>query len=282
MVGLARVSFAASAETLHLDVFTGDNDSWGVTSTLIYGKSEAILVDSQFRISQAKRLSEQVAAKGRHLKAIIITHPDADHYIGMAVLHERFPDTPIYMTAAALEEFKRSSDASLAGMKKRAPSETPDSLPTPQVLPTTIFLVDGEAVEVIKDFQGDVLKTMNSFLWIPSLRAVVAGDVVFNGVHPWLADSNTESRRAWHDSLQLIAALHPSVLVAGHKNNPGIADSPEAIVSMEKYLNDFESARKAASNAEQLVAAMKGKYPELAQEQFLVYAAKAAFPSTNK
>jgi hypothetical protein len=93
------------------------------------------------------------------------------------------------MTADALEEFKRSSSTALNEKKTSTPSETPDSVPTPQALPTTILTVDGETVAVIKDFHGDVLKTTNSFLWIPSLRAVVAGDIVFNGVHAWLGDS---------------------------------------------------------------------------------------------
>jgi glyoxylase-like metal-dependent hydrolase (beta-lactamase superfamily II) len=126
--------FAGTPDALHLDVFVGEADSWDVTSTLIYGKSEAILVDSQFRISQAKKLSDQVVATGRHLKAIIITHPDYDHYIGTAVLHERFPEAPIYMTADALEEFKRTSGAALSAKKTSAPSETPDTLPTPDVV----------------------------------------------------------------------------------------------------------------------------------------------------
>jgi glyoxylase-like metal-dependent hydrolase (beta-lactamase superfamily II) len=266
----------SKSETLHLDVFIGAADSWDVTSTLIYGKSEAILVDCQFRISQAKKLADQVAARGRRLKAIIITHPDNDHYIGTAVLRERFPDTPIYMTAAALEEFRRTSGAALAAMKASAPSETPDSLPTPDVLPATILTVDGETVEVIKDLQGDVLKPTNSFLWIPSLHAVVAGDIVFNGVYPYFGDSSVASRRAWHDSLQLIATLHPRVVTAGHKKNANLPDSPGVVAAMEKYLNDFESARKAASGADELVAAMKAKYRDWSQERLLVYSAKAA------
>jgi glyoxylase-like metal-dependent hydrolase (beta-lactamase superfamily II) len=134
-----KAALAASPDGLHLDVFVGE-DSWNVTSILIYGKSEAILVDSQLRISQAKKLADQVAARGKRLKAIIITHPDEDHYFGMSILHARFPDTPIYMTAAALEQFKRTSSEFLAGFRKRAPSETPDSLPTPEVLPTTSWI----------------------------------------------------------------------------------------------------------------------------------------------
>ena len=271
-------ALAAAPKPLHLEVFTGDEDSWGVTSTLIYGKTEAILVDSQFRISQAKKLADRVAATGRHLKAIIITHPDDDHYLGTAVLHERFPHVPIYMTAAALEEFKRTSGEYLAMQRAQAPSETPHSLPTPEILPGTIISVDGQAVEVIKDFQGDVLKSMNSFVWVPSLDAVIAGDVVFSGVHPWLANSNAESRSAWHHSLELISALHPRIVVAGHKGNPGLPDSPEAIAFMHSYLNDFESVRRAVTHADELVAAMTRKFPGLMQPKFLTYAAKAAFP----
>lgn len=136
---------------------------------------------------------------------------------------------------------------------------------------------------MIKDFQGDVLKTTNSFLWIPSLRAVIAGDIVFNGVYPWLGDSTLESRRAWHDSLQLIATLQPRVVVAGHKRNGGIPDSPQAVASMEKYLNDFESARKAASRADELLTVMKRKYPDWAQEKLLSLFSKSSyFRSSNQ
>jgi glyoxylase-like metal-dependent hydrolase (beta-lactamase superfamily II) len=240
----SRSALAASPEPLRLEVFTGNEDSWGVTSTLIYGKTESILIDSQFRNSQARKLADMVAAKGRHLKGIIIPHPDDDHYIGIAVLHERFPDAPIYMTAAALEEFKRTSSDALAAQRKKAPSETPDSLPTPEVLSSTVFFIDRQAIDVIKDFQGDVLKSMNSFMWVPSLDAIIAGDIVFNGIHPWLADSAEESRAAWHGSLQLISALHPRIVVPGHKGTADLPNSTEAIVFMDNYLNDFESAKR--------------------------------------
>ena len=75
MMSMTQRARAASPETLHLDVFIGAADSWDVTSTLIYGRSEAILVDCQFRISQVKKLADQVAARGRRLKAIV-THPE--------------------------------------------------------------------------------------------------------------------------------------------------------------------------------------------------------------
>ena len=183
------------------------------------------------------------------------------------------------MTDAALAEFNRSSARYLASQKKQAPAETPDSLPAPTVLPSTILMVDGEAVQVIKDFQGDVLHPMNSFVWIPSLKAVVAGDIVFNGIHPWLADSTDQTRAAWLHSLEFLAALHPRTVVAGHKNKPDLPDSPESIEFMRRYLTDFSAAAKTAHNAGDLIDTMKKRYPGLGQEKFLGYAAKAALPT---
>ena len=66
LAGAGKAATAATPETLHLDVFIGEADSWNVTSTLIYGKTEAILVDSQFRISQARNLADRVAGSRRY------------------------------------------------------------------------------------------------------------------------------------------------------------------------------------------------------------------------
>jgi len=275
---LPQPAVAAAPDGLRLEVFTADDGSWGVTSTLIYGKTEAVLIDGQFHASQAKRLAERILTLGRRLDAIIITHPDDDHYLGLAVLHERFPGAKIYLTEAALEVFRRTADQELARQRKNAPAEMPDSVPAAEALPATLLLVDGQPVLIIKDFQGDVKTPMNSFVWVPSLQAVIAGDIVFGGIHPWLADSNEQTRAAWLRSLEFIAGLHPLVVVPGHKADPNLPNSPGTLDFMRRYLGDFESARKAATTDEALIAAMKQQYPGLKQEKFLVYAAKAAFP----
>jgi len=60
------------------------------------------------------------------------------------------------------------------------------------------------------------------------------------------------------------------------KAEPNLPDSPGTLDFMRRYLGDFESARKAASTDEALIAAMKQQYPGLKQEKFLVNA-NAAF-----
>ncbi|HJZ66424.1 MAG TPA: MBL fold metallo-hydrolase [Candidatus Acidoferrum sp.] len=112
--------------------------------------------------------------------------------------------------------------------------------------------------------QGDVLKPTNTWVWIPSLRAVVAGDIVFNGVHVWLANSNEESRAAWLHSLEQIRALNPRTVVAGHKGRTDLKDTADAVTFTENYIRDFGSAKKSATDSNALIAAMKAKYPNLA------------------
>src|SRR5262249_4362271 len=126
--------------------------------------------------------------------------------------------------------------------------------------------------------QGDVLKPMNIWLWIPSLRAVVVGDIVFNGVHVWLANSNEESRTAWLHSLKQIRALNPPTVVAGHKGRTDLKDTADAMTFTANYIRDFDSAKKNATNSNALLAAMKAKCPNLGlADQILTRSAKSAF-----
>jgi glyoxylase-like metal-dependent hydrolase (beta-lactamase superfamily II) len=275
---VTRDSGAAPAKPpLRLIEVLADTTAYNVNSTLIVGPTEALLVDAQFHASDARRLADRIAATGTHLKAIFITHPDEDHYLGTAVIEERFPGTPVYMTAAAIEEFKAKAPKYLAAVKAQMPTEAPDSLVTPQPVPSTNLTVDGEAIEIVPDQQGDVLRPTNSFLWIPSLHAVVAGDIVFNGIHAWLGSSSPDARVAWHHAIARIAALHPVIVVAGHKSSADLPDSPDVLRRMDQYLTDFDAARSASPDAAGLVAAMIAKYPSYPERGLLGYSAQMAY-----
>src|SRR6185295_17823995 len=118
-------------------------------------------------------------------------------------------------------------------------------------------------------------------LWIPSISTVLGGDVLFNNVHAWLGSSDTTSRKAWRASIKRIAALHPRVVVAGHKKDVTAPDTPDVLEAMDHYLADFDSLRKTTTNPPALYQAMLAKYPNYAVTNLLRFAAMRAFPNAQ-
>jgi glyoxylase-like metal-dependent hydrolase (beta-lactamase superfamily II) len=265
------------APRLRLVEFSSDSMSYHVGSTLILGPTEAILVDAEMRPRDAARVADSIIALRTHLTAIFITHPDVDHYFGASTLVERFPGTPVYMTAKARAQFEASGPRSLDGFRKTRPADAPDSLVMPKRLVTTSLEIDGEQVQIVPDLQGDVREPTNSFVWIPSLRAVLAGDIVFNHVYPWLTASTVDSRREWHRTIARIRALQPVVVVAAHKKRLDAPDAPDVLDAMDQYLTDFDAGVAASSAPDAVMSAMKAKYPDYAVPLFLQLSANAAF-----
>ncbi|MCU1334159.1 MAG: beta-lactamase domain protein, partial [Candidatus Angelobacter sp.] len=63
-----------------------------ISSTLIYGERDAVLVDAPITVEQARALANWVAASGKNLTTIYATHGHGDHFFGATAVLERFPD----------------------------------------------------------------------------------------------------------------------------------------------------------------------------------------------
>jgi glyoxylase-like metal-dependent hydrolase (beta-lactamase superfamily II) len=270
-----------AAAKLTLEHIPSDSTAFNVLATVIAGPTEVVLWDAQYYLSDAVRVADRIAATKKRLKAIVLSHPDHDHFMGAAAVVERFPGTPVYMTAKGLAAYKRTAPNDFQSDKSRRPQLFPDSLVTPQVLPSLHLTVDGERLEVIPDLMGDVISGTNSGLWIPSLRTVLASDVVFDKVHVWLGSSDEASRTMWRESLKRIAALNPRVVVAGHKKSLTDPDSPAVLDSMDRYLANFDSLRATSRTVDQLFQAMKARYPHWVVERLLRSAAEAALATSE-
>src|ERR1700710_2939947 len=71
----------------------GGTATWPAsTSTLVLGRSSALLVDTLMTAAEATALSAWVAAHGTRLQHVYITHPHADHLFGLGRILADFPD----------------------------------------------------------------------------------------------------------------------------------------------------------------------------------------------
>jgi len=260
---------AAAARPPRIETFIGGPKSYLVTSTLISGPKGLTLIDAQLTMTDGRALARRVAATGRPLDAIFITHPDADHYIGLAALHERFPAAPIYMTSEALSEYHGAAAPQLERRRRTMPDETPDQLPQIAQLPPGGLTGSKITFEIIQG-QGDYgPQPVNSAIWIPAAATLISGDTTFDGVYPWLGKSTPLSRRRWLAFLDRLEALRPVHLISGHKNQAGEENVGQVFSFMRRYIADFDALCARVESADALTSGMLAKYPNLKEPDLL-------------
>jgi len=98
-------------------------------------------------------------------------------------------------------------------------------------------------------------------LHVPSVGLVVAGDVAYNDVHLYLAESNAQTRREWISALGTIESLNPRAVIAGHKR-PGSDDNPRIIEETRQYIRDFDRVAGMTTTARELYDKMLELYPD--------------------
>jgi hypothetical protein len=108
------------------------------------------------------------------------------------------------------------------------------------------------------------------------LDAVIAGDVAYNGIHPWLAFTDHGKRLQWLASIGHVEALDPRIVVAGHKHPDAPDDDPAAILGGTRtYIRDFEQSLAECHSAQALVDKMIARHGDLGNPYTLWTAAQA-------
>ena len=254
----------------------GDDPMWSpMSSTLIAGAEQGILVDTLVTLGQVDALAEWVRGFGKRITAVYITHGHQDHWIGLARLQEHFPEargiaTPEVVRRATFE----ATDPGLSAYWKASfPGELPETPVLPEALTTDEFELEGQLLRAVSVGQGDT--EFSTVLHVPSAAAVVGGDVVYNGVHMMTAETDENSREAWIASLDAVAALNPQIVVAGHKS-VGAPDLPESIGASQQYLRDFSRIVNEGGSVEDIVNAMLKLHGDRDNPRTLWHSARTA------
>ncbi|HDL8055051.1 TPA: MBL fold metallo-hydrolase [Yersinia enterocolitica] len=268
----AAVSTAHAAEQLKMEVYNpGEKSIFPVSSEIISGKTEAALIDAQFQRNDAEALVKKIKQSGKKLTTIYISQADPDFYFGLDVITKAFPQAKVIATPQTIEEIKATKEGKMAYWGPILKENAPTQIIVPQELQGKSFTVDGQEISV----EGlDGPSPEKTFVWIPSLKAVVGGVAVSGNIHLWVADTQTpESRQNWLTTLEKIKALKPVTVVPGHylDNAP---QTLESVTFTQNYLTTLNAEIPKAKDSAELITVMKKHYPELKDESSLELSAK--------
>ena len=281
LVGLALLSSALAgpgkAGQLHLQVMTSPPEGIAVNSTLVYGDKDAILIDAQFRLSDAHRVVAAILESKKNLTTVYVTHPHPDHYFGLVVIRQAFPNAKFVALPKVVEGIKASWQNRVNAWKPQYGDDIPSNPMIPDALVGNTLTLEAETLQVFGPLQGDSAGD-NSFVWIPSLRAIVGGDTLFSGAHFVFAPMTATQKKDWNATIDQMTALKPEIVIPGHQI-VGAPNDSSVLVFMKKYMQDSDEAQASSQTADEFKSKMKALYPNLGVDGLLNISAGAAFPA---
>ncbi|HTJ50061.1 MAG TPA: MBL fold metallo-hydrolase [Cyclobacteriaceae bacterium] len=256
---------------LKLQVYNASENSFGVASVIVSGKTDAVLIDAQFTLADAEKVAAEIKQSGKKLTTIYVSHGDPDFYFGLEVFKKYFPEVTVYATPATVEHIKATAQKKLEVWGERLGKNITSNAILPQVLKGNSIDLEGQKLEII----GLEESPSKTFVWIPSIKAVVGGINVFGTTfHLWMADAQTaDARKQWISVLDKIESLKPTIVIPAHAKSESAFDLT-AVKHTKSYIQFYEEALKTNKTSETLIAAIKAKYPTLTFDVALQIGAK--------
>jgi glyoxylase-like metal-dependent hydrolase (beta-lactamase superfamily II) len=261
-----------AGDRLNVSVYNpGTKSMFPVTSTLITGPSEAILVDAQFQKNDAENLVKMIKNSGKKLTTVYVSFGDPDFYFGLETIKAAYPEVKIYASEKTLDKINHSYQGKLAFWGPKLGENAPSKVIIPELLPSDTLLVDGEELKIV-GLKGHEPK--RAYVWIPSIKTVIASISVFDKQHVWIADTQTaESRQQWMKTLDGIEALKATKIIPGHF----VGDSKftmDGVNFTRNYVKFFEESAVKSKTSVDLIALINAEYPNLAAQNILGLSAK--------
>ena len=231
-----------------------------VASTLVLGDNDAVLVDPPFTYEQIDRVGDWIERSGKRLAYIYATHGHGDHWFGADMIMRRFPGAIAYATQKTIAMMHQQATV---GRAQRWDIDFPGLIPESPVvfepIPTNGFTLEGHRCVAIEVGHTDTDDT--TVLHVASIGLVVAGDVAYNGVHQYLLESRGGGIQSWLVALDLVEALQPRAVVAGHKNR-ALPDDPAILGQTRQYLIDAQRLLDEKPTPRQFFDQMLALYPD--------------------
>lgn len=265
LIGLAAAFMAVPAAAqqapapLKVEVLRTSAGSLYANISLIEGEHDAVLVDAPFTRADAYRVVAMVLDSGKHLTHVFVTHDHPDHYFSMEVIKDAFPDVQIVAHPTVVADIWKSLPFKVKRWIPLLGMNAPRHPTAPMPLASDTIMLEGRELKVLGPMQGDHADA--TALWVPSIQALFAGDLVFNGMYLWFGEHDPKAIAAWGKSLDGLAALHPAMIVPGH-SRPGLPNDASGLDFSRRYIAEWPKLVAASKDSADLRARVKAAFPD--------------------
>src|ERR1700736_4877017 len=210
-----------------------------ISSTLISGKRDSVLVDTAITVDQNQKLADWIAGSGKNLTAIYATHGHGDHFFGVNTIQKRFPNARFVATREVIDVMRKQASVPVVESywKPRFPGQIDSTLVIADELKGSVLELEGE--QLVSVPLGHTDTDSRTCLHVSSIGLVACRDALYIDVHLHLGESNAEGRKEWIAALDTIESLNPVAVMAGYKR-ASTTDTPNNIEETRKYIRNFD------------------------------------------
>jgi len=246
--------------SLATKVFFSDESGFEVASVIVTGKTDAVLIDAQWTLSNAHRVIAEILETGKYLKTIYITHAHPDHYFGLGTIAEAFPEARVLALPSVARVINKQFFGKIEHWEKViGVINVPRKTAKIEYLTENYFELEGERIEIIPEVMGDM--KYNTVVWIPSIWTLVGSDVLFNQAHPFTCELTAEERLQWIRDIERLEKLDAEVIIPGHQK-PGMPFDSSSFDFTRDYLVATEEELARTKDVASFYYAMVKRFPE--------------------
>ncbi len=241
--------------TLH--TYLSPDDGFLLNTQIVETPAGLVIFDGNFFTKYATEVADYVQGLGKPIERIVLSHMHPDHFSGLTVLHERFPNASIYAFAEVTEYVKAHGQAILDARNEAFGGKVARTVTVP-----THVLVEGTTeiggvpfvFEKVRDGEAD----WQTVVKLPKQHVLMAFDLVFpKNTHLFTV---VDHFAPWIGTLEGFKPLRHqgyTTILVGH----GQTTDFDALNGNIAYLRSAIAAHKASKTPEEYAKRLKDKYP---------------------
>jgi len=238
-------------------------DGLQVNTQMIEGPNAFVIFDGQLLLPYADEVASYVQTLGKPIDRIILSHAHTDHWGGLQVLTERFPDARVFALGGIADQVRARGPARLDGLRRTYGDKAATKVTVPtEIITQGLQRIDG----VTYDFKRfvDAESDLQLAALLPEQKVLMAFDLVFSpNQHAFTGANHFDHWLIVLDSLKALQGYDR--IIIGH-------DTPvdrSAIDSTMTYVKRAKEIHAASADAKSYSEKLKAAFPDLQQAGFV-------------